>query len=279
MRSPSAPPRPLGLLPSEVAIFEAFVVPRYMALFGEPLLDQLALGGDAQVLHLHCRTGYPDRELLSLLSDAHLYGCDTSLAALELARTKAVLKAGSKVEYRPFDGYPLTYPDGAFSHAITLHPLAAPEERKRLLSELARVLAPRGQLLLAMPTRGSFQEVADLIREYALKEESGEVQDAVEAAVLVRPTVEDLTREVEAAGFNFVEIETKARTLKFQSGRDFFEDPITRLMLVPEFRLNLALRDVDAVFAYVRDAVDKYFSRSTFDLSLNVTSLSARRAG
>jgi SAM-dependent methyltransferase len=262
-----------------VAIFEAFVVPRYMALFGEPLLDQLALGGDAQVLHLHCRTGYPDREMLSLLSDAHLYGCDSSVAALELARTKAVLKAGSKAEYRPFDGYPLQYPDGAFSHAITLHPLAAPEERKRLLGELARVLAPRGQLLLAMPTRGSFQDVADLIREYALKEESGEVQDAVEAAVLVRPTVEELTQEVEAAGFNFVEIEVKTRTLKFQSGRDFFEDPITRLMLVPEFRLNLALRDVDAVFAYVRDAADKYFSRSTFDLTVNVTSLSARRAG
>jgi hypothetical protein len=130
-----------------------------------------------------------------------------------------------------------------------------------------------------MPTRGSFQEVADLIREYALKEESGEVQDAVEAAVLVRPTVEELTQEVEAAGFNFVEIEVKTRTLKFQSGRDFFEDPITRLMLVPEFRLNLALRDVDAVFAYVRDAADKYFSRSTFDLTVNVTSLSARRAG
>ena len=37
----SVPPRAREMTPAEVAVFETFVVPRYLSLFGERLLDQL----------------------------------------------------------------------------------------------------------------------------------------------------------------------------------------------------------------------------------------------
>ena len=68
--------------PADAAIFETFVVPRYLALFGELALEMLAEGRDAQVIHLHCRTGYPDRGLALKLPGAYIYGCDPSPHAI-----------------------------------------------------------------------------------------------------------------------------------------------------------------------------------------------------
>jgi SAM-dependent methyltransferase len=279
--TPSSPPRGAraarSLSASEAAIFETFVVPRYLSLFGDLALEMIAEGEDAQVLHVLCRTGYPDRGISLKMPTAHVYGCDPSAAALELARAKAATKRGMVSEYRVAEGYPTPYPDGAFSHVLSLHPLAAPEERRRLMSELARLLGPSGQALIAMPIRGSFQEITDLLREYSLKYEALEVSKAVEAAALIRPTVEMFGAELEEAGFDYVDVQVRPATLKFQSGRDFFEDPVTRLMLLPEFRINLALEEIEAPFSYVRDAIDKYWSDGAFELTVNVGCVSGRR--
>jgi SAM-dependent methyltransferase len=271
----TSPSRCLG--PSDAAIFETSVVPRYLTLFGEPMLEMLVAGRDARVCHLQCRTGYPDRALLEKLPNAHVYGCDESQPAIELARAKAQTMRGALLDYRVVDRFPLPFPSGAFSHAFTLHPLFAPEERLRLLEELARVVAPRGQALVAMPLRGSFVEVADLLREYALKNERGELTNAIEAAALLRPSEEIFARELELVGFDYVAVAVRTKTLRFPDGRSFFEDPITRLMLLPEVRANLRLGDDEAPFSYVRDAIDKYWSDGEFELTVNVGVVTGRR--
>ena len=149
--------------PADAAIFETFVVPRYLSAFGELALEMLAEGQDAQVIHLDCRTGYPDRGLALRLPGAYIYGCDPSPHAIELARAKAATMPDMISEYRVVDGLPVPYASHGFSHALTLHPVAAPQERARMIAEFARVLAPGGQALLAMPLRSSFQEIADLL--------------------------------------------------------------------------------------------------------------------
>jgi SAM-dependent methyltransferase len=271
--------RPIGRLgPAEAAIFETFVVPRYLSSFGELALEMLAEGRDAQVIHLDCRTGYPDRGLALRLPGAYIYGCDPSPHAIELARAKAATMPDMISEYRVVDGLPVPYASHGFSHALTLHPLGAPEERARMIAEFSRVLAPRGQALLAMPLRGSFQEVADLLREYALKSESTEFSRRVDTAAQIRPTIEMLGAELEEAGFTFVDVESRSMVLSYKGGRDFFEDPVTRLLLLPELGLNLNTADLDAAFAYVSAAIDRYWSDSTFDLSVQVGCASGRRA-
>jgi len=270
----TSPARFLG--PEDAAIFDTFVVPRYLSLFGERLIGMLAAGRDARVCHLHCRTGYPDHQLLERLPGAHVYGCDGSAHAIELARAKARAIAGFTADYRVVDGSVTPFPTGAFSHAFTIHPLAAPAERKRLFEELGRIVAPRGQALVAMPLRGSFAEIADLLRECALKAELPALNNAVEAAVQLRPTDESLRTELESVGFEYVDVDLRSRTLKFEGGRHLFEDPTTRLLLLPEFRVNLAL-EVDRAFTYVREAIDKYWSDGGFDLTVNVGVVSGRR--
>lgn len=272
----ASPARFLG--PEDAAIFETYVVPKYLALFAGRLVDMIVGGEDARVCHLQCRTGYPDRLLAERLPNAHVYGCDSSVHAIELAKAKARAMHGFVADYRVIDGTVTPFPAGAFSHAFALHPLAAPAERRRMMEELARIVAPRGQALVAMPLRGSFAEMADLLRECALKNEMPDLTHAVEAAVQLRPTDESFKKELEDVGFNHVEVDVRQRTLRFKSGREMFEDPVTRLMLLPEFRVNLAMKD-DRPFSYVRDAIDKYWSDADFELTVNVGVVSGRRKG
>jgi SAM-dependent methyltransferase len=258
------------------AVFETFVVPRYLSFFGQAALDALAVGRDAQVVHLHCRTGYPDVEIAARLPGAHLYGCDPSRPAIHLARAKATAAGGLVSEYRVCPSFPVPLPDAAFSHGIALHPPAGPLHRRPLVAELARLIAPHGQIVVALPLRGSFLELADLLREFALKHESVPLA-ALEQGFALRPTVEMLGAELEEAGFHYVDVEVRTESLAFQSGRAAFEDPILRLLVLPELRAALPEAEADRAFSYVREAIDKYFSLGMFDLSINVGCVTGRK--
>jgi SAM-dependent methyltransferase len=280
-RSPFGPPGiPSGRLhlgPAEAAIFETFVVPRYLSFFADLMLEMIIESEQARVVHLHCRTGYPDRGIALKLPGAHIVGADESLAALQLARAKAATMPNLVAEYRLFEHIPTMLPSGAFSHGLTMHPLASPADREDLLAEFARLLAPRGQVLVALPMRGSFQELGDLLREYALKYDDNEVAAAVEAAAEACPTADDMTGELERAGFDFVDISTHATVVPFRSGRDFFEDPVARFLILPEVKLQHGLKEADRVLGYLREAIDKYWSDGAFEMTVTVGCATARR--
>jgi len=261
-------------------VFETFVVPRYLRSFGDLAVEMLVASDDAQVAHIDCRTGYPDLQIARALPGSHVFGCDPSTSAIELARAKAAMTPGVSADYRVSSKeWPTPFPAGAFSHALSLHPLARPQERAALLAELSRLLASHGQALIAMPLRGSFPELADLLREYALKGEAVPLSDAVDRASFGRPTVELLAAELEGSGFGFVDVELRTSVLEWRSGRDFYEDPVTRLILFPEFQAQLGVDDLDRAWDYAREAIDKYWSDGTFELTVNVGCASGRKIG
>jgi SAM-dependent methyltransferase len=244
------------------------------------MISQPATPGDVLIAHLGCRTGFPERLLVEHLGGARLVGTDPSLPALELARAKAAAIAELSADYRPFEGFPSPLPDASFTHALVLHPPGRAQSRLLFIREAARVLTRGGELLLALPLRGSFAELTDLLREYATKFDLKQVSDAVEAAAVLRPSPESLGEEIEALGFENVDVDFRTVGLPFQSGRDLLEDPTTRLLLFPEWRTNLGLDDekLQAAFNYVRDAVDRYWSEGGFELTIHVGCARANRA-
>lgn len=262
---------------SDAAVLETFVVPRYLLHFGELLLENLIESENARVCHIGCRTGYPDRGIALKLPGSHIYGVDASNAALELARAKAATLREMSVDYLFADAFPLQFPDASFSHVLSIHPLFDPESRHALVDEMRRLLMPGGQLLLAVPLRGSFSEVADLLRECALKRDDSPLNLAVDRAMGRRPTVEGLAAELEEGGLEAVDVSLRPLAIPYPSGRQFIEDPVTRLMLIPEFQRNLEMPDLTGPLDYVRDAIDKYWSDGSFELSVNVGCVIARQ--
>jgi ubiquinone/menaquinone biosynthesis C-methylase UbiE len=113
----------------------------------EELVRQAAPPAGARVLELGCGTGN-----LTLLAarrhpDARVIGLDPDARALERARRKAE-RAGVSVRFeRGFAGE-LPYGDATVDQvlsALMLHHLE-PDERRRALAEVARVLRPGGSL-------------------------------------------------------------------------------------------------------------------------------------
>ena len=264
------------LTPADAAIFETFVVPRYLSFYGDLALDMFLVGDVARVVHLGCRTGYPDLKIYERVSEIEIVGLDASLPALELARNKAAVRGAENVEYRVLEEELEELEAAQFSHAISLHPILGAEHRSRFYQDMRRLLLPGGQALLALPLRGSFQEVSDLLREYALKFDDTEFGKAVELALATCPSIESLSDELETAGFDDVDVEIRQTTLPFDSGRAFVEDPVSRLQIVPELRTLLAREDLKKPLEYVRDAIDKYWAEGKLELTLNVGCASAR---
>ncbi len=262
---------------ADAAVFESFVVPHYLAFFGDMLLGMLLAGSAARIAHLGCRVGYPDRELLERHPGSTIIGIDVSEAALERARHRAHGLPGGSIQYVLGGRVPSALTSQSFSHVMCLHPVAGLESRVALLAEMQRLLYAGGQALIALPLRGSFQEVADLFREYALKQDDGAFGRALEEAVSSRPSLESFSEELEEVGLEDVDIEMRHAELSFDNGRGFLEDPITRMLVIPELQAALPRQDLAAPLEYLRDAIDKYWSEGRFSLTIHAGCASARK--
>jgi ubiquinone/menaquinone biosynthesis C-methylase UbiE len=267
------------LADADAALFEEAVVPRYLSFFGGLCAEMLLPTEGARIAHLGCRTGYPDPLVAEKLPGCSIFGVDSSHAALDVARAKATLFAEVETSYLHAELFPTELPEGAFTHAYSIHPVCDAEGRAALLGEMRRVLLPGGQALLALPLRGSFPEINDMVREFALRQDVADLGAAIEAAAQSRPTIETISEEIENAGLTEVDVDVQLIAVSFNDGREFLDDPIARLMVFPE--LDVLLR-VDKEIAqpcmrYVHDAISKYWSEGVFELTVNVGCASCRK--
>lgn len=236
----------------EISALESEVLPKYLSFFHALAVDKLTLGPKAKVATMG---------LLASSLAGTITGRDPSAVAFALS------------------ALPIPHGDRSFSHAIAVHPLTPPPDRRRLLSELYRVLGPSGQLALALPLRGSYPEVSDMLREYALKSDSTRVAEAVEIAAQSRPTPETLTEELEDAGFDDVTVSLELLSVPFDSGRDFVGHPLLSLVVEPDVTAALGLPkdSLAPALAYVQDAIGKYWSEGPFELAVNLGCVSATK--
>ncbi len=264
---------------AEAAVFEDSVVPRYLSFFGGLVADMLIPSPNAQLAHLACRTGYPDPLVAEKMARSHLFGVDGSGPAIDMARAKATLFAEVQTTYQVHEGLPTPLPDQSFTHAYTIHPISDAEGRAALLNELRRILMPGGQALLTLPLRGSFPEINDMVREFALRQDLPDLGKAVDAAAASRPTIETISEEFENAGLGEVDVDVQLIAVSFADGREFLDDPIANLLVFPEMNVLLSLEKelMGACFKYVHDAVAKYWSEGVFELTVNIGCASGRR--
>lgn len=271
------------LTAESAAMYDDVVVPRYLSFFGALLSEAFILHPQPHIAQLGCRTGFPGLALHACSPGGTLIGIDPSSDAIERARANAGAVAGFRGDYYVAPGLPTPLPDSAFTHSLALHPICNATERAAILAELYRVLAPGGQALLALPLRGSFPEIADMMREYALVRDLPAFASAIDAAQLSRPTPETLAEELESAGFVEVDVDVRMMTITFGTGREFLDDPIARLMILPEAVATLDVPSgvpedvVPEALAYAQDAIQKYWAEGPFELTVNIGCTSGRR--
>jgi SAM-dependent methyltransferase len=267
------------LTAADAAVFDTSVIPRYLANFGVPAVEMAIPYSPATIVDIGCRTGFVEALLAEKLPGANIYGYDPSPAAIGLAREKAAALSGVNISLDVVTQLPLPLNDSSFTHGLLIHPDVSAEARYTLLAELRRVLVPGGQALVALPVRGSFPEIYDMLREYALRQDLADFGKAVELSAASRPTIESLSEELENVGLGEVDIDVQLIGVSFPSGREFLEDPIAQLVVFPDMRALLEADSaaIDAAFLYVQDAIAKYWSEGAFELTVNVGCASGRR--
>jgi SAM-dependent methyltransferase len=264
---------------ADAVLFDTSVIPRYLANFGVPAVEMAIPYSPATIVDIGCRTGFVEALLAEKLPGANIYGYDPSPAAITLARAKASAISNVNIALDVVTQLPLPLNDSSFTHGLLIHPDVSAEARYTLLAELRRVLVPGGQALVALPVRGSFPEIYDMLREYALRQDLADFGKAVELSAASRPTIESLSEELEKVGLGEVDIDMQLIGVSFPSGREFLEDPIAQLVVFPDMRALLEADDpaIDAAFHYVGDAITKYWSEGAFELTVNVGCASARK--
>lgn len=268
-----------ALTAEEAEAFDAQIVPRYLTFFGALAVDMVLPCPSARIAHLGCRTGYLDALVAERLPGCSIAGIDPSPASLELARSRIALTSGIRASYGEAQHLPVPLPDGSFTHALSVHPPAAPSDRAALIAELSRLLVRGGQAIVATPLRGSFVEIVDLLREFAIREDRSAFFAAVDAMAAARPTLETLATELEQGGLVEVDVDVQLVAISFASGSDFLADPLFRILVMPEVAALIGgpPEPLAEATEYLHEAIAKYWAEGVFELTVNVGCASGRK--
>lgn len=262
---------------ADVELLHADVLPKYLAFFNALAVERLLQAPRSALM----ACGPLASSIVDLASERlpHLTirGFEPSDASV---RKYVERKNGSspKVDFDVLSSLPFRTADASFTHAMAIHPVAAAPIRLELLKEVSRVLVPAGQLIVALPLRGSYPEIADMLREYALKHDSPRFGEAIEIAAQSRPTPETLTEDLEMLGFEDVQVDVELLSVPFDTGRDFAAHPLFRLIVAPELTSMMeSTEDVHNALEYAKSAIGMYWSEGQFDLTVNLGCASARK--
>lgn len=263
---------------SEVELLGSEVLPQYLSFFHNIALDRLVLAPQTAVLTAGPLATTIAEGVTGRLPSTVIKGFEPSEAAVTAALERTT-NLSLDIDVEVLTKLPIHVPDATFTHALLIHPLSSPADRQKLLAEMFRLLVPAGQLLFASPLRGSYPEIADMLREFSLKHDRPKLGEAVEIAAHSRPTPETLVEDLERLGFTDVSVDVELLSVPFDTGRDFAQSNLFRLLIAPEISalMGQPTDQITPALEYAGSAVSKYWSDGQFDLTVNLACASGRR--
>ncbi|MGH7722563.1 MAG: class I SAM-dependent methyltransferase [Candidatus Dormibacteria bacterium] len=186
--------------------------------WGTAVLDRLPLLGHETVVDAGCGTGRVTRHLLDRLPRGRVVALDASEAMLAQAQRR--LGADHRVRYVHADLLSLTAEDlgdaapadAVFSTA-TFHWVL---DHGRLFANIASVLRAGGRLVAQCGARGNVDQLTAVVRGLGVERPGS----------WLYASVDDTTRQLQAAGFSDVQVWTNQEPTAFDSAaelRDFLE--------------------------------------------------------
>jgi len=196
--------------------YERFFVPAIGEPIATHLLDAAALQPGEQVLDVACGTGVVSRMAADRVGSAGtVVGVDVAPDMLEVAGASA---AGRPIEWRQGDAASLPLPDGSFDIVLCQMGLMLFGDKPAALSEMRRVLAVDGRLVLNTP--GTINRPMEIFAEALARHLNPDLAGFVHAVFsMADPTEhEALLRD---AGFRDVRATVVTAILHLPAPRDF----------------------------------------------------------
>lgn len=135
----------------------------YIAKTMDVAMRMLHPDGRERILDVACGTGELEKRIMAIHPAQAIVGVDLTEAMLSRARTK--LAAFPHVVFYQADSAALPFPDASFDTVITSSALHYMRNTERVFSEFARVLSPKGRVIIIDWTRDAWQgRVYDWVR-------------------------------------------------------------------------------------------------------------------
>ncbi len=263
----------------EAALYDAVVVPRWSARFAQMILRAIPRGLRAQVLDVGCGTGHPAFSLLERLDHGgRVIGIDRDPALIDVARRRAMGVPGGRIFFKVESLEALKFGEEVFDLAVGNLVSAELEDPTRALSELRRVLAPQGRVLMTHALEGSFEEIFDMFDEIAVSRGDDALAARLDEVRGRYPEPRSLRAPLRAAGFSDVEITTETFKLSFLNAREILTDQMLRFVALGEWRWIAGFEPgSEHLVEEVVKRLDTYFGGGPMSLTVVVGMASATR--
>jgi ubiquinone/menaquinone biosynthesis C-methylase UbiE len=263
-------------------IYDDEIAPVWGTRFGKMLLRNLAVPERGQVLDISCGTGYPTIEILRRMREgSRLIAIDASSAMLDVARRKVseLGPLGKKgVFFRTESPVPkLSFADDVYDLVVCNLGLGEMPSLEVAVRDFARVCKTGGEVRCTLPLAGTFQEFYDLFREVLIKHDKHEALDRLDRLIARHPTVDHVERCMKTANLSGG-LEIEEFSLLFKSSREFFFAPVIEYGPLAEWKEIAGHgQEMQDVFWYIKEAIDAYFDRRPFQVTVKAGCLIGRK--
>lgn len=279
----SPPARPIRARQDRQArVFDEEIYPLFAQRFGEMLLAAAELPPGSQILEVGCAVGAVTAEIAGRLDvDSRVVALESAPPLLDLARARLRDRPdlAARVFFRAHAaGARLPFAEETFDTVLVNGALAGVVDPVSGAADYARVTKPGGQLLAALPLRGTWNEFLDIYREVLLGMRRDETLETLEAYVQSIPEAETVAQALEAVGLQGVDIDVEHWELVFRSAREFFYAPLIEQGPLSRWK-EIAGRGpaMQETFLLIKEAIDTYFGSRPFTVSVFAGRFAARK--
>lgn len=245
--------------------------------FAQLMDEHLKLPEKGRILYVEAGTGGHAMEIQTRVEDDVRIVCvDESEESLELARAKAMAMS-IEPEFRHAQVDALWLRDNQFELVVGDGSLVAPERLPEMLSEMARVAAPGGTVMLTLATASSFGEFFSIYWEALQSAGLEDRSPEVEVLITELPTVAVIEEIAKQAGLKSVSSVTKVEEFKYESGEEFLNSPLVTDFLLKAWLQVLSEDEQERVIQELARLIDEERQDADFMFSVKATLVSGQK--
>ncbi|HEX3694359.1 MAG TPA: methyltransferase domain-containing protein [Polyangia bacterium] len=255
-----------------VKAYDSEAWPLYGARFAEMVSRVFSPRPASRVLVLGAATGTLPLALARTVdSQSRLVTFETSPTLATQARRRVESDPATAARIFVGDHATVPFPFGAagFDNAIWNGGAGEGITADEALSELTRALRPGGQLIAALPLRGTWAELLDIFRGVLRDNRKTESVAALDRYLETLLEGDAPAAALERAGLRDVQMTVERWELLFKSAREFFFAPVIELLPLARWKAIAGRGDeMQDIFFFIKEAIDAYFAGGVFAVSV-----------
>lgn len=231
----------------------------WSAMFGKIMLDHLPLRRNIKVLDVGCGAGFPLLELAQRLGPSSmLYGIDIWDAAIRLAGKKIAARKIRNVEVLCADGASIPFDDAEFDLIVSNLGINNFEDPDGCLRECYRVIRRGGLMALTTNLRGHWEEFYNLFEPTLRELNHPELLEGLTRNIGHRTTVDQLSQQLESAGFTVRKVERERLVMRYADGSAFLNSYFIKLAFMPDWRAFIPAEIENEVFQLLEKKLNAF---------------------